>query len=94
MYDNNLSRGSDANVGAENTVMLKYVIFRDELQYNSTCNSSMIEDPSNEVLIIQEEELTPDASEDFVQISPQRIKMRLRVGREEKIQFRVAQVHF
>ena len=35
--------------------------------------------------------LTSSSSEEFIQISPQYIKLRLRVGQEEEVKFSVAQ---
>ena len=42
--------------------------------------------------ILKENPLTTDGSEDkFVQITPQRVRMRLRRGQEARLKFRVAQ---
>ena len=57
----------------------------------------MIENPKNEVLIEVNKSLTlgdgnvgPEDTTEFIQISPQKIKLKLRVGQTSKIQFKVA----
>ena len=57
----------------------------------------MIENPKNEVLIEENKSLTlgdgnvgPEDTTEFIQISPQKIKLKLRVGQTSKIQFKVA----
>ena len=57
----------------------------------------MIENPKNEVLIEENKSLTlgdgnvgPEDTTEFIQISPQKIKLKLRVGQTSKIRFKVA----
>ncbi|TRY74801.1 hypothetical protein TCAL_07115 [Tigriopus californicus] len=52
----------------------------------------LVEDPSTIITILEDRPLTPHASsdDDFVQIRPQRIKIRARVGKEVTVKFQVA----
>ena len=57
----------------------------------------MVENPKNEVLIEENKSLTladgnvgPEDTTEFIQISPQKIKLKSRVGQTSKIQFKVA----
>ena len=63
---------------------------RDHFSESSSCGS--LEDPPNEVVIISADDVTPDAADDFVQLSPQRVRLRLRAGEEMNFSFLVAQV--
>jgi hypothetical protein len=50
-----------------------------------------LQDPQNQVQIIDDDPLTPDApaGQRFVQISPQRVKLKLRPGIESRLIFQV-----
>ena len=53
-----------------------------------------MENPTNEVTILENKPLTLDDTAEtgkFVQISPQKIQLKLRIGEIEKIKFKVAQ---
>ena len=64
---------------------------REHFYKNSTCKS--IEDPPNSVdsFSLVNQSLTSSSVEEFIQISPQYMKLRLRVGQEEEVRFSVAQ---
>ena len=68
-----------------------FQLFREYFNLNSTCK--YIEDPPNSVdySLIVNKSLTTSSADEFIQISPQYIKLKLRVGQEEEIKFSVAQ---
>ena len=60
---------------------------------NESVRCQSLEDPENEIKILLDKQLTTDGSAEdgFVQISPQLVKLKLRVGREMNLTFKVAQ---
>lgn len=62
---------------------------------NDSSRCSATEDPEVEIKVLENRPLTPSddgaAADNFVQISPQRVRMRVRVGQEATLDFRVAQ---
>ena len=66
---------------------------REHFSANSSCNS--IEDPPNTVdyssIVNQALTSSSSSSEEFIQISPQYMKIKLRAGQEQEVKFSVAQ---
>jgi integrin beta 1 len=64
---------------------------REHFYKKSTCKS--IEDPPNSVdySSLVNQSLTSSSVEKFIQISPQYMKLKLRVGQEEEVKFSIAQ---
>jgi integrin beta 1 len=71
--------------------MFSFHLFRKYFNLNSTCK--YIEDPPNSVdySSVVNKSLTTSSADEFIQISPQYIKLKLRVGQEEEVKFSVAQ---
>ena len=67
------------------------LIFRQFFSTNSTCN--LIEDPQNSVdlNLLVNKSITTNSAEEFIQISPQYMKLKLRIGQEQEVKFSVAQ---
>lgn len=63
---------------------------REDIFSNTSCLN--IEDPSNSVdySATRNESLTTNYTEEYIQISPQHMKLRLRVGEAQEVKFQVA----
>ena len=63
---------------------------------NGGYKCSLLENPINEITLVDDKPLTlddtvaPGGESEFVQISPQRIRLKLRLGEKTKIKFKVA----
>ena len=55
-----------------------------------TCSREMIVDVESSVTVLEDRPLSPDSEENFVQISPQLVSVRLRPGRPVSVEFQVA----
>lgn len=73
---------------------LYFHIFRISPSEKGSLKCANLDNPTNGVIILESRHLTLDdiaGTGEFVQISPQRVRLKLRLGEKEKIRFQVAQ---
>lgn len=75
---------------------MKYLYFRFSNDQHGTYKCALLENPKNKIIILENKTLTLEDTvgqgrgSEFVQISPQRIRLKLRLGEKTKVSFKVA----